>query len=247
MNVADRHGSTWIDYWDSQAEFNPMMRIATDHFHQRAGELIGFGPGDVVLDIGCGPGDLVAQLAGTVREIHGVDTSVSMIRRCRQRFDGRTDVHFHVLDPHDYTSLSFLPAARFNRIICLSVVQYYRRHLELHDLIGSVRRIAAPGARFLIADIPVHPSPIAESMQLLIAAATGGFLGQAARFLVASCFSNYRRLRSSAGLLCFPLPVLQGLIDGLHEPARIVREPLTISRKRVHLEIEFPGDTEERT
>ncbi len=246
MSAAEAR-SSWIDFWNSQAEFDPMMEIAADYFHRRAGELVGFGPGDAVLDIGCGPGDLIALLAGTVGEIHGVDTSVSMIGRCRQRFQGRTDLHFHLLDPHAYTDLSFLGAARFTRIVCLSVVQYYRRHSELNDLIGSVRRIAAPGARFLIADIPTHPSPLADAAGLLRAAAGGRFLHQATRFLVASCFSRYRRLRRSTGLLCFPLPVLEDLVDSLHEPARIVREPLTLSRGRVHLEIEYPGGGEVRT
>ncbi len=245
MSAADAL-SSWIDFWNSQAEFDPMMEIAANYFHQRAGELIGFGPGDVVLDIGCGPGDLIALLAGAVGEIHGVDTSVRMISRCRQRFHGTTDVHFHLLDPHAYTDLSFLGAARFSRIVCLSVVQYYRRHSELYDLIGSVGRIAAPGARFLIADIPTHPSSLADAAGLLRAAAGGRFLHQAARFLVASCFSRYRRLRKSTGLLCFPSPVLEDLVDSLYEPARIVREQLTLSRGRVHLEIQYPEDREVR-
>jgi len=240
-------GSGWIDYWDSQSEFDPMMRIAAGYFHNQAKELVGFGPSDVVLDIGCGPGDLAAHLAGTVSEIHGVDTSVSMISRCRQRFADRNDLHFHLLDPHAYTDLSFLGAARFTRIICLSVVQYYRSHSELHELIGSVRQIAAPGARFLIADIPVSATPIAESMHLLRVAAAEGFLGQATQFLLASFFSSYRRLRSSAGLLCFPLSVLENLIDEIPESARLVEGPLTISKTRAHLEIQFPEDKEQHT
>jgi cyclopropane fatty-acyl-phospholipid synthase-like methyltransferase len=233
-------GRNWIGYWDSQAEFDPMMRIAARYFCERMGEALPLSPKDVVLDVGCGPGDLETHLAGAVREVHGVDTSRNMIERCARRFAGLPSLHFHTLPEDAYTDFSFLSPRRFTRIICLSVIQYYQEREELVDLIAGVRAVAAPGAMLLVADIPTESRPVADALHLLRLSVREGFPGAALGFLGSSLVSPYRRLRAERGLLCYPTPVLESLASRLPERVRILHEPLTLSRGRVHLMVEFP-------
>ena len=53
---------------------------------RRSYELLGVGPGDRVLDVGCGPGRAVAELQERGVDAIGLDISQRMIERARNRF-----------------------------------------------------------------------------------------------------------------------------------------------------------------
>jgi len=232
---------TWIDYWDSQTHFRPMMRAVARHFCRAAQQYLRLGARDVVLDIGCGPGDLEALLAGRVRAIHGVDTSPSMVAECRRRFRDLPGLTFGRLDSDNYTDLSSLPGGPFTRIICLSVIQYYRNPSELRSLVNNVARIASPGATLLVADIPVASRPFSDSLSLVITCARHGCVGAFVRMLVGSAFSSYRTLRQRTGILTYSQSDLAALAGGSGRRVTVMNDRLTFSRGRVHIRVEFEG------
>jgi SAM-dependent methyltransferase len=224
----------WIDYWDRDRIFRSVMRRMTRHFFQTSHRLLEYRGSDVVLDFGCGPGFLVEPLQSLVEQVHGVDTSPRMIEECRDKFRGRPGVRFHLLPPDRYTDLTFLDT-RFTKTVVLSVVQYFRTVEEVGDLIRSVAAVSSPGASLLIADIPTGSSPLRDAVQLLESGLREGFLFETLSFLAQTRFSSYSRIRAEQGLLCLPVPVLEGLIAELDLDAKILTEPLTYNHRRVHL------------
>lgn len=238
MNPAAAPAS-WIDYWDSQTIFLPIMRRTARFFAEKVGTVLPLGRDTVLLDYGCGPGYLVEQLAGRVGELHGVDTSPRMIAECRRRFAGLPNVHFHQLDPKNGTDLSVLVPNRFSVIICLSVVQYFERLQQVEELIRSVASVAAPGARLLVADIPTGDAPLGDALELAWAGVRGGFVLPAVKFLLQSVTTEYARMRAAKGLLLIPVPSLRQFAARLALRAEVLKEPLTYSRRRVHLLVSY--------
>jgi SAM-dependent methyltransferase len=235
MLSAAKSTGNWIDYWDSDTLFRPIMKSAARYFYAKARPVLRYDPRDVVLDFGCGPGYLAELLAESCREVHGVDTSARMIAECRARFAARPNMFFHRLDRDRYTDLSALGQGRFSLIVCLSVIQYFDSLASVELLLDSFRRAAAPGARLLVADIPVRGAPLRETFELLRASLTENILRETLWFLLRSVASRYSITRARAGLLVIPLRQLEELADRLSLEARFLTEPLTYNRHRLHM------------
>jgi len=136
---------SWIASWNSDTLFRPIMKKAAGYFYRISQPIAGYSPGDVVFDFGCGPGYLVDFLAEGTGEVHGVDTSARMISECRDRFSGRSHVHFHLLNSNRYTDLSCVGDKKFSLILCLSLVQDFDGIHSVEELVRSFARVAAPG------------------------------------------------------------------------------------------------------
>lgn len=226
---------SWIDYWNSDVVFRPVMKRTAEYFYRKSKPILCYGRHDSILDFGCGPGYLEEFLAGSGAEIHGVDTSARMISECRTKFAGCPHVFFHVLDHDHYTDLSCLGGKRFSVIVCLSVVQYFDHATRIEELIRSLERVASPGARLLIADIPAGDAPLRDTVDLLRASATEKVVLPTLWFLMRSLVSKYSRIRAAQGLLCVSVHQLKEIVERLSLDAEILREPLTYSRRRTHL------------
>lgn len=145
---------SWLEYW-ARDEFwlnSGAWKLNADIFLRRSAPWIEFHAADAVLTIGCGAGHLEALLAPRVERIHTVDTSDRYLEICRARCAPFKNVSVQRLGDR-YTDLSICPGP-FSLILCVSVVQYYRRMEEISELIQSAKSIARPGARMLVADLP---------------------------------------------------------------------------------------------
>lgn len=235
-----RETTGWIDYWKTETLFDDFQfQKNMDIFVRGSEPIMEYGAGDVVLDIGCGPGFLEAALRDRVKEIHGLDVSERYLDRCRERFQGQPNVCFYKLDEQRYTDLSFLPAGTFSKIVCLSVIQYYKSIGEVEELISGVRRVALPGARFLIADIIVDNSWWRDTWGVLKAAWEDQFLFRTLLFLLRARLSGYYRVRASRGLLQLTVEQLRDLIKRLGLNAEVLSARLTTNGNRRHLLIQF--------
>jgi ubiquinone/menaquinone biosynthesis C-methylase UbiE len=210
-----------------------------EYFVRATGPIMEYGKDDVVLDIGCGEGYLAELLRERVREVHGLDVSERSLDHCRAKFAGVPGVHFHKLDERDYTSLAALPERRFSKIVCLSVVQYYDRESDLDALVRSIRRVAAPGARCLIADIPTHGAGGSDALSLLAVAAKEGRLIDTLRYLLKMRLSEYHEVRAKQGLLRYSPENLERLASGLGLEAELLPQQLTVNRSRRHWLLRF--------
>jgi ubiquinone/menaquinone biosynthesis C-methylase UbiE len=230
----------WIEYWDTQNisdESEVMLEMQS--FIKAAEPVLHFAPQDKVLDIGCGTGTLESCLKSRVKELHGVDTSIQCIESCRKKFTQDQNCHFYSLDLKDYTNLSCLESKGFTIAICLSVIQYYQTIDDVMKLISEVRKVMAPGGRFLISDIYTKTSTLADVRALLKAGLREHRLLKTIVFLIRARFSEYSKLRSSLGLLVLSKKEIMDIIDRLGLDGEMLTTKLTRMESRSHLLIRF--------
>lgn len=234
----------WAGYWDRDDFWRDaeIWRVNAVRFLRETRKLLEFGAADTVLDIGCGPGHLEAILSPLVREIVAADVAAQFVALCRQRCAGLGNVHAALLGP-DYTDLTAL-GRDFSRILCVSVVQYYRNIGEVEALIESARRVARPGAVMLIADLPLGRGPAGFAWDAWCSALQGvreGYGRALLRTAVARWAgdSRYTRFSREHPGLSFTIGELTSLIGRLGLEASLLRRSLSIHANRPSLLIRF--------
>jgi ubiquinone/menaquinone biosynthesis C-methylase UbiE len=231
---------SWIDFWKSEETTSEAMsRLNMEIFLQSTEPIMHYNYEDVVLDIGCGLGYFPALMKGKVREIHCLDISDKYLDICRKRFDQYENVHFYKLAAENYTDLSVVKTKRFSKIICLSVIQYYRDISEVETLIEGIREIAFPGARLLIADIPKDTNPYLDILSIIKTGLKAKCGLEAFRHLIKLRVSDYCHVRSQAGFLIFSERILNHLSRKHELDAQIFTYRMTINRGRLHWLIRF--------
>jgi ubiquinone/menaquinone biosynthesis C-methylase UbiE len=227
----------WIDWWDSEdIVTHAIWRSNMDIFITASDSLLRYNSQDTILDIGSGPGYLAAFLKDSVKEIHCLDTSKRYLDMCMNKFGGDNNIFFYQLARDDYTDLSFLKGKRFSIIICLSVIQYYKDSSEVEKLIKEVQKIASPGARFLIADIPTDVGMMAHVYGLLKGAFRKKRLLEISKMLLHAVANvKHRTAYLSSGFLTFSDEKLKGLIGKLNLDADVLTSKLTVNENRRHL------------
>ncbi len=230
--------SPWARYWNHQTLFDDaMLERSTRVFLQASEEIMAYSGHDRVMDVGCGPGTLIAAMAPRVREICGLDTSPRYVESSRNRFTACANVTIEQLGAR-YTDFSILGERKFDKIVCLSVIQYYREKNDVRALFREVKRIAAPGARFLIGDILIETSLAQDILGLLRSAIQDGEPVKVLKFLWRARCSEYGKLRRDIGLLTFRKNELLTIAKGERVKAEVI-DHLTVNRNRSNLLISF--------
>lgn len=174
-----------------------------------------------------------------VRRIHGVDTSQRYLDICREKLKGQSNIHFHPLDRNDYTDLSFLHPEKFNKIVCLGVVHYYDSVSHVEELIEQVKKVAHPGASFIIADIVTGKRSFMDTLGYLLDSLRRHYFLKLSRFIYNIRKSPYNRILSSKGYLVLSRSTLEKIIAAHSLDAVILDQQLTPNRNRIHLLIRF--------
>jgi ubiquinone/menaquinone biosynthesis C-methylase UbiE len=231
----------WIEWWKKENVVRPVTWFNNmEIFITASDSLLHYNSEDTILDIGCGPGYLAAFLKDRVKEINCLDTSDRYLDVCRQRFAGYRNIFCYKLAEDNYTDLSFLRGQQFSIIVCQSVVQYYKEMGEVENLVKQVQRIASPGARFLISDIPTSSSLTTHVYGLFKGAVRGNRLLEISKMLFQTIASpKHRTAYLSAGLLTFSDAQLKELIDKLNLDADVLSARLTVNENRRHLLVRF--------
>ena len=229
----------WTRFWSDQTLFDDaMLGRNVSVFLETSAPLMAFSRNDRVLDIGCGPGHLIAELAPKVGEIYGLDTSPTYVRACGQRFADFPNVTIGQLGD-DYTDLSSAGDGKFDKIVCLSVIQYYRDKNDVRQLLAAVKNIAAPGARFLIADILIETTLARDILSLVRSAVRDGELAKVLKFLWRARFGEYAGLRRDVGLLSFREGELRRMVAEENIEAEVINKRLTVNDNRSNLMIRY--------
>ena len=233
--------NNWIEWWNTENVVTSATWLNNmDIFVTASDSLLRYNLQDTVLDIGSGPGYLAAFLKDKVKEIHCLDTSQRYLDMGKDKFSGDNNVFFYKLAEDNYIDLSFLKDRRFSIIICQSVIQYYKDTNEVEKLINEVRRIASPGARFLVADIPITSSMVAHVYGLLKGAFRKKRLLEISKMLFHTvATAKHRTAYLSSGLLTFSDEKLKELIGKLNLDAEVLSSRLTVNENRRHLLIKF--------
>ena len=221
------------EFWTDSALWKENARIFTEKLQA----FVNLSPQDEVLDIGCGPGHALKFLAPRVGRIQALDPAPRFVERCRELNKNFDNVSAAVLEDTDFARFG-----KFSLFLCVSVVQYYRSPSEVVSLIRSAAQAAKPGARLLIADIPVREKRAFGSAGLLVRALRYGFLGALVSSALRLAFQpgRYRLFAKENPELSFTAGELQDLLRQSGFEGRVLTESFSIHPERLSLWVEFP-------
>jgi ubiquinone/menaquinone biosynthesis C-methylase UbiE len=100
------------------------------------------------IDVGCGRGELLAVLATQFDQVHGIDSDAQMREAATARCAGLTNVSVNAETLADV-------AGQVDVVTLVAVLH----HLEVEQALGEIRRILAPGGRFLCVGLARPASP----------------------------------------------------------------------------------------
>ncbi|QDK82371.1 methyltransferase domain-containing protein [Spirosoma sp. KCTC 42546] len=230
---------TWLDFWQQENEFDQSMSVNYDYFLDRVEKYISLSPTDKVLDIGSGPGNLEDAWYNKVREIHGIDISKRYNEIARSKHMHHPNVHFYDLSPDDYLNFNLISDQRFNVIIVMSVVQYYRNTAEIEQLLKSIKQVAAPNAKALICDLMVGGSVLKDIWSMIGRSFKQRQLLATIKLLVRLRLSSYYAVRQKNGFLTIPQQEWLRICRQVGLNANFIDEPLTMQQERRNLLIQF--------
>lgn len=230
----------WIDYWNRKDSMTgELWQAQADFFVRQVSREVTFGPEDVVLDIGCGNGHVIAALATRVKEAHGADTSQVSVDQSAARYASVPNLHFHTLPPDDYLALDTLPMRDVTRMLCVSVVQYYKSINELRGLIARAKSIAAPGCLLLVADLLVDYNLYKDIAGVLLGGIESGTFFAKLREVVSGNHSLYARIRAENPVLTMKKSDVEAICAAEGVQLRFIPRNLTGNCFRAHALIEL--------
>ncbi len=231
--------STWLDFWQKENEFDDSMSANYAYFLARVEQYIPLAKTQKVLDIGSGPGNLEDAWHNRVAEIHGLDISKRYNEMARAKHATHPNIYFHDLPAHDYLNFSPVMDQRFDVIIVMSVVQYYRSADEVEQLIRAIKQVAAPGAKALICDLMVGGSVVKDVLSIIGRSLRQGQLLSMLTLLVRLRFSSYYTVRKENGFLILSEREWTAITRQVGVEAHFINEPLTLQQERRNLLIQF--------
>ncbi|QJW88578.1 methyltransferase domain-containing protein [Spirosoma taeanense] len=231
--------STWLDFWQKENEFDDSMVANYAYFLARVEKYIPLSANQKVLDIGSGPGNLEDAWHDRVAEIHGLDVSKRYNEIARAKHVAHPNVFFHDLSADDYLNFSPVADQRFDVIIVMSVVQYYRNSAEVEQLLNNIKQVAEPGAKALICDLIVEENIIKDILSIIGKSFRQGQLLSMVRLLFRLRFSDYHTVRKENGFLVVPEREWLAICQRLKLNARFLSEPITMQEERRNLLIQF--------
>jgi hypothetical protein len=235
------NSSNWETFWkDNPTGFNDTMARSTQYFAEQLDQRFPIRSTDRFLDVGCGPGFLVSYLNNKCKHIHGTDISEQYIEICKQQFFKAQDVTFSVSKAYDYAAYDHLiKTHKINRMVLLSILQYYQSELEVKNLISSLMETAnTQSFSCLLADIiPIKHSTFGDISNIIKHAFKRGYTLQFIKFLFYAIFSDYRKMKKT-GFLQVDESFFINLKNELNLNLRIIKD-LTIHTGRYSVLIDF--------
>ena len=214
---------SWRDFWNGPHSIYVNERHRALHFDMIGKDICALIPARdaQVMDYGCGEAGSAEIIAARCGELYLYDTAATVREKLRLVYGSNSKIH--VLNDD---TLELLPAGSLDMVVVNSVIQYLS-HGEFERMLDICRAKLKPAGKLIIGDvIPKTSDAIGDTKALLDFAFKGGFLIAACWGLVATFFSDSRKLRSSIGLTRYaPEDVLTLLsahgFDGARAPHNI--------------------------
>ncbi len=247
---------SWTAFWQKkQGVFDDMMYHYTYFTAKKLHEKQFILPSDEVLDIGCGQGRMADFFSGKTKKWVGLDISENYIGNCKNRFrknkdisnknptenlpeNSMTNFEFYTIPSDDYLNFEVLKSQKFDKIVVMSVVQYFKNTQEIETLILNAQKYLKPNGKIIIADIVMTENTLKSVWNIFGASVRHGFLFTFLRFILHTRFSNYYKLRQENHLLTIPKDILDDIIKRNNLKAQILGN-LTMDSERKTLVIDF--------
>ncbi len=142
------HSDAVVDQFTRQAaQFAHSPAARNEEIVERILRLAQAGATDTALDVASGPGVLACALARQVRRATGIDLTPAMLDQARatQADAGLTNLQW---DLGDVTAMPYAGGS-FDVVTCRFAFHHFPQPLRV---LGEMRRVAAPGARIVVAD-----------------------------------------------------------------------------------------------
>jgi len=191
---------SWREFWNHPHSIYVNERHRVLHYGRIAKDIAALipTPDSIMLDYGCGEAISADDAARQCGHLYLFDTAPSVQKKLRDRFANEPKIT--VLNEASFLGL---PDARLDIAVCNSVLQYLRAD-ETARLILIWHDKLKQGGRLILGDvIPPDLNAIDDVKALLHFAWQGGFMIAALKGLVATFFSNYRKLREEIGLTTY--------------------------------------------
>ncbi len=224
--------NNWTDFWQKkQGVFDEMMHHYTYFTAKKLHENKHILPTDEVLDIGCGQGRMADFYKGKIKKWVGLDISENYINDCKNKFKDTDNFSFATIPSDDYLNFEVLENQKFDKIVVMSVIQYFKNHEEIAQLIQNAQKYLKPNGKIIIADIVMSENTLKSVWNILLASLRHGFFFTFVRFVLHTRFSNYYKLRQKQHLLTVPKDVLENIIQKNNLKTELL-DNLTIDSQR---------------
>jgi 2-polyprenyl-3-methyl-5-hydroxy-6-metoxy-1,4-benzoquinol methylase len=232
--------NNWTQFWRGKNEFDNSMDVNLNYFLNRISKYIRLTNTSTVLDIGSGPGHLEDVYFDKVKEIHGLDVSERYNAAAREKHKNHPNVFFHDLPETDYLNFSSLEEKKFDIIIVMSVLQYYRNKDEVIQLLKNLRDLAAPGCKIALCDLIVQQSRLIEIVEIIFEYLKAGKILYGMSLFFRLRFSNYYKVQKNNLFLILSEQEWNEILVGEKLDYFFIQEKLTLHRRRKNILIQLP-------
>lgn len=233
--------SNWANYWQTNPDgFNEIMNLSTKYFADKLKDKYPLHKDDRVLDIGCGPGFLFNEFVNKVDLYVGTDISDKYIEICKNNILNSLNTCFTVSKAYDFEIYGKLILDnRINKVVMLSVLQYYQNKDMIIKLINHLKEISQHQKfTFLIADIiPENHSVLGDVASISYNSIKKNYTLKFIKFLCYALFSDYRKIKKN-GLLNINPEFFVKLAKDLNVKITLVKN-ITIHSSRYSVLLDF--------
>jgi SAM-dependent methyltransferase len=219
----------WISFWDSKHSIYVDARHQSAHYRRLAEDFRRYAPADgVMLDYGCGEALSADRVAEATTRLILCEPAPNVRAMLAGRFAGISKIV--VRKPEDIAQMA---SQSIDTIVMHSVAQYLSGQ-ELDAVLKLFRRLLKPGGLLVLGDvIPRRVSALTDAIALLRFGAQEGFYWAALRGLMRTYFSDYWRLRKSAGLARYSEEEIMAKLEAAGFSAQRARTNIGHNAKRM--------------
>jgi 2-polyprenyl-3-methyl-5-hydroxy-6-metoxy-1,4-benzoquinol methylase len=225
----------WTEFWRGKNEFDSSMDVNFAYFLKKVTRYVNFDKSTTVLDIGSGPGHLEDAIFDKVKEIHGVDVSERYNADAREKHKHHPNVFFHDLSATDYLNFSMLDGKKFDVVIVMSVLQYYRNREEVVKLLKNLTSLTNAGSKILLCDLIVQQSAFKEIIEILVEYLKAGKILYALSLFFRLRFSKYYQVKKNNDFLILLEQDWKEILSQLNLNGSFINEKLTLHKRRKNI------------
>lgn len=229
----------WLEFWQKKNNFDEKMHDNYNFFLSKVEDYITLSKDLTVLDWGSGPGHLADAWHNKVKAIHGADVSERYNAIASAKHSNHSNIFFHHINPTDYLNLNILPDIKFNLVIVMSVLQYYRNKEEVKQLLKNLLTVTTSGATIVLADLIIHSGLWRDLLGLLKQSIKKGTFFSVLFFILQLRFSRYYYVKKKQGLLVISETEWKAMLDELQLDYTIITEPITLQKDRKSILIQL--------
>ena len=195
---------SWSRFWLNQEQsFFTIMRISTSYLATQIEKHLQLNRESKILDYGCGPGFLADSLSQHGIIADGADINPYFIAQCKSNHPH--SIFLGITTDFEDCRILFereLREKKFDVIVILSIVQYFKNESEVKALIKLLLPFLSKRGKIVIADcLTDENSSVRDALSLFYHCVKIGEVLAFLRFIVYLMFSDYRKLSNTLKLL----------------------------------------------